>query len=249
MTGAITAEPKSSPRPRSREVKVSLLGGILNDPESGPEMTSMARQSSSSNYPAKMKAAQFKAIGLDLRRGQHYDDWRELGGFLKGLQGRVMWWWGDWLNFGKSEYGEKYEQALDESGYEYQTLANAAWVSNSIEISRRRESLTWGHHEAVASLSDDEQDKWLGLAEAGGWSRSVLRKRLAASRDTILDLEALADLGGLVDYDTFIRRSLEAAEAALPRIETLEQAVFIYRFAMLLEHRIEEHAMDTGTAA
>jgi len=41
---------------------------------------------------------------------------------------------------------------------------NMVYVASRFEISRRRENLSWSHHEAVVSLDPDEQDHWLDQA-------------------------------------------------------------------------------------
>jgi len=75
-------------------------------------------------------------------------------------------------------YGEKYAQALDSTDWEYQTLRDAAWVAGRVEMSRRRDNLTWSHHREVAALDPDDQDGWLDRAEAEGWSRNELRRAI-----------------------------------------------------------------------
>lgn len=51
-----------------------------------------------------------------------------------------------------------------------------AWLASSIEVARlvpaahRRAGLAWGHHEVAARLELDEQQLWLGQAEAKGWT-------------------------------------------------------------------------------
>ena len=81
--------------------------------------------------------------GLALPKGLHFDEWVKIGDRLKRIDGGLMWWWGDWLNYGEREYGEKYSQALDVSGYNYSTLTKAAYVSKRVEIFRRRKNLSY----------------------------------------------------------------------------------------------------------
>lgn len=84
-------------------------------------------------------------------------------------------WLGDLLRFGEVTYGERYAQAMDVTGLAYQTLANAAWVAGSVDVSRRRETLSFGHHAEVAALPAAEQVAWLDKAEADRLSVSELR--------------------------------------------------------------------------
>jgi hypothetical protein len=104
-----------------------------------------------------------------------FEEWREAGRKLGQIARATQWWIGDWLNYGANAYGEKYVQAVEETGYEVQTLMDFAWVAGKIEISRRREILSWSHHKEVAGLEPDGQDAALDRAAEEGWSRQQLR--------------------------------------------------------------------------
>lgn len=99
-------------------------------------------------------------------------------------EGSVMWWIGDWLRFGERKYGQMYEQALEATDRSYKTLRNAAYVGNQIELSRRRDNLSWGHHAEVAALDPGQQDYWLDLAETE--DLSVMKLRAAIHHAKIL---------------------------------------------------------------
>ena len=114
--------------------------------------------------------------GLTISGDMPYERWEFLGQKLEALHASVLWWWGDWLNYGEAAYGQKYTQALDASGYSYQTLAQAAWVSKALPISRRLENLSWSHHMEVASMEPAEQDAILGKASEHGMSQKELRE-------------------------------------------------------------------------
>ena len=106
----------------------------------------------------------------------------------------------DWLNYGEREYGETYSQAFEATDYDYQTLRNAAWVSSSIEPSRRREVLSWSHHAEVAALEQDEQDYWLDTAENQSLGKRELRAAIKGSKLAALPspTERVADLQKLI---------------------------------------------------
>jgi hypothetical protein len=74
------------------------------------------------------------------------------------------WWLGDWIRYGNAKFGEKYSRATKITRYDAQTLMNMVYVASHFEFSRRRENLSWSHHETVASLALDEQDRWLDHA-------------------------------------------------------------------------------------
>jgi len=114
--------------------------------------------------------------GLTISGDMPYERWEFLGQKLREFEGSVMWWIGDWLNYGERTYGETYTQALDATDYAYQTLAQAARVSKALPICRRLQNLSWSHHQEVASLEPAEQDAILGKAAEHGMSQKELRE-------------------------------------------------------------------------
>lgn len=86
-----------------------------------------------------------------------------------GHMGRSAGWWiGDWLRYGNAAYGERYVRAARATGYDVQTLMNMVYVASRFPASRRRENLSWSHHEALAALEPEEQDMWLDQASLIG---------------------------------------------------------------------------------
>lgn len=100
-----------------------------------------------------------------------------------GMVGRcVQWLLGDWIAYGNSKFGEKYSRAAEITGYDPQSLMNMVYVASRFQISRRRENLSWSHHEAIASLEADDQEHWLDLALEHSWSVADLRMMLRSAR-------------------------------------------------------------------
>lgn len=68
----------------------------------------------------------------------------------------------DAANYGESEYGEEFAQAIEGMrqalGLTPKTIANAQHVYKRIEASRRRDGLTLGHYSVIAPLPVNEQD-------------------------------------------------------------------------------------------
>jgi hypothetical protein len=107
-----------------------------------------------------------------------YEEWAGIGVTLGRIALSTAWWIGDWLCYGEAVYGEQYAQAVDDLGLNPQTLMNYASVCRRVARRRRRSGLSFSHHAEVASLDPEEQDRWLGRADAEGWSRSELRRAL-----------------------------------------------------------------------
>jgi hypothetical protein len=105
-------------------------------------------------------------------------EWAAAGRRL-GAMGRCsQWGLGDWIRYGNSKFGERYSRAAGITGYDAQTLMNMVYVASRFAVSRRRENLSWSHHETVASLDPSVQDEWLDRAAAERLSISDLRVEL-----------------------------------------------------------------------
>ena len=65
----------------------------------------------------------------------------------------IMWWIGDFMNYGENRFTkEAYNQAESSFGFKYQTIANAKYVAKKIPPSLRKETITFSHYAALASL-------------------------------------------------------------------------------------------------
>lgn len=109
-------------------------------------------------------------------------EWASAGRRL-GTVGRcIQWLIGDWIAYGNERFGERYARASKITGYDPQTLMNMVYVASRFDFSRRRENLSWSHHETLAALAPDEQEGWLDRAEQHRWSVSDLRLMMRMSR-------------------------------------------------------------------
>lgn len=112
-----------------------------------------------------------------------FDEWQEIGGQLQKIEKAVPWWIGDWLNYGERSYGEKYAQALDATKQSYGALRNAKWVASEYEKSRRRDNLSFAHHQDA--LGADDPDAVLDWAEENSATRQDLRAYIRDQRRQI----------------------------------------------------------------
>lgn len=120
-------------------------------------------------------------IGLVFPRWLPFAAWLAVGAQLAAVAASSAWCLGDWLIYGQAAYASRYRDAIDRTGLEYQTLRNYAWVAGRFELSRRRDTLSFGHHAEVAALPEAEQDYWLRKAEEFRWSTARLRREVRAS--------------------------------------------------------------------
>jgi len=133
------------------------------------------------------KKVSFEKCGLVIQDNLEYGEWQNIGTFLKTANQAVQWWIGDWLNYGEAKYGEKYTQALEQTDYQYSSLAQYKWVSGVFEFSSRLENLSWSHHQEVASLNKPLRDYWLDRAERDELSKNDLRRLVSSNKGKTID--------------------------------------------------------------
>lgn len=104
--------------------------------------------------------------------------WLRIGDQIQVVANSCAWWAGDWLVYGQEVYPDRYRQAVATTSLDYQTLRNYAWVARKFQVSRRRDRLSFQHHQEVAALPEDQQELWLDRATEFGWSKTELRRQL-----------------------------------------------------------------------
>jgi len=125
---------------------------------------------------------EIKRVGLIFDKFISYDEWGNIGQLLNQIEGATQWWIGDWLNYGEFKWGEKYKEAEEKTGFNYDYIRNLKYVSENIEFVRRHTNLTWAHHREVTSLKPDSQDYWLNRAELETWNVKELRRQIRESK-------------------------------------------------------------------
>lgn len=125
------------------------------------------------------------ATGIERNASPSFDDWQQLGTFVMRAANGVKWWLGDWLAFGEDrpEWGSKYEEAVEATGLDYGTLANAKSVSKAVGFSLRNENLSWNHHCAVAGEPEELRAALLQFAEDNDLSVADLRKHIKGTKE------------------------------------------------------------------
>ena len=167
---------------------------------------------------------EFTDVGkLEVDRG----DWLRRGCEIAARRGEVQWQLGDWACAADRSWGDL-ASAAPEIGVPARTLYNYASVARRVEVYRRRETLSFGHHEAVAALSPETGDQILDLAEAEGWpceqtreaardasTEARLRARIAALETKLARAEADARIAH--DVSGRLERRLRLSARQLPQ--------------------------------
>lgn len=96
----------------------------------------------------------YSQVSLTIDPETTFDEWQQIFGVVRQMQLGINFLLGDCINHGEDYFGEKYTQAVHETGHEYQTLVSIAYVCRRIPPAQRRESLSWSQHREMASLPD-----------------------------------------------------------------------------------------------
>lgn len=112
--------------------------------------------------------------------------WIRIGKKLCEITNSSAWWLGDWLLFGECTYPPRYKEAIIQTGLEYKTLRNYAWVARHVPPGQRISRLSFQHHAEVAALDPQHQAELLEHAMTLGWTRDTLRAQVRALRDRMV---------------------------------------------------------------
>lgn len=111
---------------------------------------------------------------------------------LELIEGAIHWWYGDLALSYEGHYGAIVGIA-EESGFQYQTIANDKWVASRYEVSLRKETLSWNHHMIAAPL--DDRLEWVKRAEENNWSTRTLELEINKAKRLQLALpEGIYDI-------------------------------------------------------
>lgn len=106
------------------------------------------------------------------------DEWIQVFELIRRVQSGIQWIIGDWLVYGDEKLGKTYKELAEITGYNEKTLRNLAYVARRVSMSLRKDTLSFGHHNLVASLPEPGQVQWLDYAVREGLSVAALAKVL-----------------------------------------------------------------------
>jgi hypothetical protein len=141
-----------------------------------------ARHHSQPPPRAPRRSAELTKVAWRPLAEMELSEWSAVGRRFGEIGRCSQWWVGDWIHYGNLKFGERYARAVKLTGYDVQSLMNMVYVASRFEVSRRRESLSWSHHAALAALDLASQERWLERAVREKLSVADLRVELRASR-------------------------------------------------------------------
>lgn len=127
------------------------------------------------NIQSTQSSFEFYKCGIAPVGDPSFDEWLAAGEFIKNADKSIHFWIGDWLNYGEKRWGEKYEEAMEKTGFDYGTLRNDRYVATQVNLSLRNDKLSFTHHFVVAPYSPREQAILLERADTLGLSVKQFR--------------------------------------------------------------------------
>jgi hypothetical protein len=107
-------------------------------------------------------------VSLNLPTDLKVQGWEEIGAGLARVERSLQWYVGDWWVWAQDRNipPQVTHTIAGQLGFAPQTCMNYASVARAFqETSRRRELLSFGHHEAVVGLGKEKADEFLAWAE------------------------------------------------------------------------------------
>lgn len=122
---------------------------------------------------------------LRIERDLSFNEWRDLGAALHGIEDRSAWALAAWRVYG-DRYADAYPDGVAKVDLADRTLAEYTRVYRAFPPAVRAPTLTFRHHlEIVAHVRDpDERLRWLSACERGQWSTRELVDRIGEDRST-----------------------------------------------------------------
>jgi hypothetical protein len=136
---------------------------------------------------------QLSSLGVTVDAAATENEWRAFFIAIKRIQEAVQWIVGDLLNYGETALNKTYDEMAEIIGYSPKTLREYAYVSRSLPMSIRMDTLSFGHHQLVASMPEHQQLSWLKFAEAKRLSVAALRHFILDDNSPTPPANPLAD--------------------------------------------------------
>ena len=120
---------------------------------------------------------ELSTTNLTFKRDVSKEEWMDVFKALKQVEGCVQFWIGDCLAYRQQKWG-MYDDIAEETGYETKALRNIKYVADNVELSRRKDNLSFSHHVEVASLPPEKQELFLNMAVEDKLSVRDLRNKI-----------------------------------------------------------------------
>lgn len=162
------------------------------------------------------------ATGLAITGSPTFEEFDQLGQYLRRVHTGYQWWWGDWLNYGEGAYGERFSQALEATDWEESTLRQYSWVAKNVQQENRLIGVPFGHYvNGLASLEPAEQKVWAERIIAEDLTQGQFVAQLKTETKKIVALWAVVSCVDRADQDALSERMV--AEGRSVKLKTISK--------------------------
>lgn len=141
-----------------------------------------------SNEVANFIPFEATRVGWTPSKELDWDEYISVGKDIACAEAATQWWIGDWYNQGYA-YGE-HEAACIAAGIDYANARKCASVCKSFELLRRRNNVSFSHHQEIARIDDVKtQEKLLDLCDPGEDGPEI--KNVKALREVVSSFKGL----------------------------------------------------------
>jgi hypothetical protein len=129
--------------------------------------------------------------GLTFTRDLTLEQWTAVGRRLVKLHDATPWAIGDWLVYGRGEYGETYERAAELSGRSFESLSQYLRVAVAFPVASRIGGVSWSQHRESLRVPVGERAALLQQSKRGEWTKRQLLQYISSAVDRVT-LSAIA---------------------------------------------------------
>ena len=176
-------------------------------------------------------------VGMTFQEELPFEEWQQIGQRFGEATKRFSWALGDWLVYGGTNYkkrlsAEMFEEAEKTTGVDRASLLNLATVCRRIPMEKRIPHLSFEHHQAVASIANEESRfgwlKFLSENESQP-SKKILKLSISCSPKepkliTREEYQGRKRKFGSDNYIVHLTRLLSVLRKTLPALDEDERA-------------------------
>jgi len=176
-------------------------------------------------------------VGMTFQEELPFEEWQQIGQRFGEATKRFSWALGDWLVYGGTNYkkrisAEMYEEAERTTGVDRASLLALATVCRRIPMEKRLPHLSFEHHQAVASIANEEaRFGWLQFlaAKENQPSKKILKLSISCFPKepriiTKEEYEGRKRKFGSDNYVVHLTRLLSVLRKTLPAMDEDERA-------------------------
>jgi hypothetical protein len=179
--------------------------------------------------------------GLELPAGLTPEGWQEIGNRLAAASAGVLFMWGDFFayaesafEFRKSHDGKRvladgiYEEWAPRSGFDAITLRDAKYICQAVNLSRRREGVSFSHlREIVGRAPKGQVDYWQDRVIREKLTQKALRVELKKSFAKHADAPVTPAVSFSNDVQAFVDAYRRSSPSWNPRFKQEMAKLFL----------------------